>query len=236
MVDKDKNNNQSDWLNKIKEQAGVSEDDQKQTILDEDENEIEIEIKDKGEEKEETVIESEKKKESEKKEEIKEQPPEDKAPEHKEEPEVQVAEEKEKILSDHGQPVADESIITVSASLPKNIYAHFLLIDIDAPVREIRGVPRYIPISNTRTLIGRYAKAHVHLDDLATIEIKHAKLVFEDKNGNRDFFIYPINNAIVSVNRKSLSDEGIILKSGDLVEIGSADLIFFHCDLEGDNQ
>lgn len=237
MTEKDKNSsNQSDWLNKIKEQENVSEDDQKQTMLDEDENEVEIEveIKDKVEEKEEIAASEGETKDSEKEKETKEQAPEDKAPDENPEDKVkpEIKEEESKIRPCHEQPAAEEIISDVSAGLPKNFYAHFLLIDIDSSTREIRGLPRYMAINNARTLIGRYAKAHIHLDDPASVEIKHAKLIFEEKKGKRDFVIYQINNSNVSVNGRSLSGNGVALKSGDRVEIGSANLIFFHCDLE----
>jgi len=228
------NSNQSDWLKKIKEDDLVSED-QEQSISDEDENEIEVEIKDNVDEKEEVIsaeAESEKEESGEKEEQVIDQPSLVESSEHKEEPGAQIAEEKEEKPSDSEQSVSEETVSHVLTALPKNIYAHFLLINIDSPAKEIRGLPRYIPINNVKILIGRYAKAHIILDDPNNIEIKHAKLVFEDKNGNRNFYMYPINNATVYINGELLSDNGHVLKSGDLVKIGSAELIFFHYDLE----
>lgn len=245
MTDKDKNSNsKSDWLKKIKDQENVGEDDQKQTMLDEGENEVEIEveIKDKVEEKEKvSASESEEEKDSEKEEEIKEETSEDKVQDDKLEDKAQgdklenrvepAIEEESKMLPSAELPAAEESISDVREGLPKNIYAHFLLIDINAPVKEIRVLPRYIAINNSRTLIGRYSKAHICLDDPASVEIKHAKLIFEENKGQKAFVIYQINNSTVSVNGSSLSGNGVVLKSGDCVEIGSAKLIFFHRDL-----
>ena len=240
MTDKDNNrSNQSDWLNKIKEQGNVSEDDQKQTVLDEEEKEIEVEIKEtEVEEKKEEEIEPEGKKEKdsekkiidEEKEEIKDQEMLGELLENESEPETE--EEKAKEPLDEVVPEHKEQEDVGIVNLPKNMYAHFLLVDIDAPVKEIRGLPRYLLINNSRTLIGRYSKAHIFLDDPASIAIKHAKVIFEEKKGKKDFTIYQINDSNVSVNGISLSGEGIVLKSGDLVGIGSAKLLFFYCELE----
>lgn len=118
--------------------------------------------------------------------------------------------------------------------LPKGVYAHFLLIDIAGPVKKVRGIPRYLQLERAKTLIGRYSKAHVHLDDPDTVEKKHAKVIYEEREGKNGFVIYPIDHAQVTLNEGIVSSEGVVLKSGDRVEIGSADLIFFHRDLEKD--
>ncbi len=117
-------------------------------------------------------------------------------------------------------------------SLPAGVFAHFLLIDIAGPVKEIKGVPRYMQIKTTKTFIGRDARVHILLDDPATVEVKHAKLFYEERDGEKDFLIYPIGNADINVNGETVYTEGIILKTGDRIKIGSADLIFFHKDLE----
>jgi hypothetical protein len=229
------NSNKSNWLKKIKEDP-VSEEGHEQSILIEDENEIEVELKDIGYEKKEGIAsESEKEEPSKKEEKIIEEQPLAESTEPPEGLDIQIAEVKEEIIPDPEEPVSavtfcDSDVITV---LSKNLNAHFLLINIDSHVKDIRELPRYIPINNVRTLIGRYAKAHIILDDPNTIEIKHAKLIFEDKNGNTNFYMYPINNAMVSINGELLTDKGNVLKSGDLVKIGSADLIFFNLDLDG---
>jgi hypothetical protein len=118
--------------------------------------------------------------------------------------------------------------------LPEGVYAHFLLIDIAPPIKYVRGIPQYLEVKQTRTLIGSYVNAHVRLDDQNTVALKHAKLIYEERDRKREFVIYPIDPARVSVNGELVSSEGIALKSGDRVKIGSADLILFHKDLHED--
>jgi len=227
------NSNKSDWLKKIKEDPGAEEG-HEQSISDEDENEIEVELKDENIEKEEeTAVKDEKGDSDEKNEQVIDKPSLLESSKDKEEPDIQIAEVKEDIIPEPGEPVSEEIVPDVITVLPKDLYAHFLLINIDSRVKEIRELPRYLPINNAKILIGRYAKAHIILDDPHTVEIKHAKLIFEDKNGNRNFYLYPINNAVVSINGELLTDTGNILKSGDLVKIGSAALIFFRYDTDG---
>ena len=115
--------------------------------------------------------------------------------------------------------------------LPEGVYAHFLLIDIAPPIKYVRGIPQYLEVKQTRTLIGSYVNAHVRLDDQNTVALKHAKLIYEERDRKREFVIYPIDPARVSVNGEVVSSEGRVLKSGDRVKIGSADLILFHKDL-----
>ncbi len=130
------------------------------------------------------------------------------------------------------QDVADNiGLPTQIDGLPQGIYAHFLLTNISGLGRK-KGIPRYMKLEKTKTLIGKYASAHIRLDDEDTIEIKHAKIIFEDTGGKKDFVIYPINNASLSVNGSTVSDSGIVLHSGDTVEIGSAELIFFYKDIK----
>jgi sulfur carrier protein ThiS len=118
--------------------------------------------------------------------------------------------------------------------LPEGVYAHFLLIDIAPPIKSVRGIPQYLEVKQTRTLIGSYVNAHVRLDDQNTVALKHAKLIYEERNRKREFVIYPIDPARVSVNGEVVSSEGRVLKSGDRVKIGSADLILFHKKLQDD--
>lgn len=233
MDNEDINNNKSDWLNKIKKDV-VFKGDQEETILDEDENEIEVELKDKGEEKEKVIeVENKKKDLDEIEKPVIEQPSSAALSEHEKEPYNQIIEAKEEMMPDSEQAASNETASNVLIQLSKDLYAHFLLINIDSSMKEIRKLPRYIPINNARTLLGRYAKANIILDDPNSIEIKHAKLTFEDRSGKKKFYLYPINDAIVLINGESLTSTGNILKSGDLVKIGSACLIFFHYDLEG---
>lgn len=113
--------------------------------------------------------------------------------------------------------------------LPDSVYAHFLLININATEKEIRGVPRYLRIEKTRTLIGRYRKAHIYFDD-PKVSRKHAKVIYEERNKRVEFIISSIE-ADVYVNGKKVNTEGIALENGDTIEIGSARLIFFMKDL-----
>jgi hypothetical protein len=116
--------------------------------------------------------------------------------------------------------------------LPEGIYAHFLLIDIAPPIKYVREIPLYFPIKQTRTLVGSHINAHVRLDDQHTVQNKHAKVIYEEMEGKREFVIYPIERAQVFVNAKTVSSDGVALKSGDRVKIGSADLIIFHVDVK----
>jgi hypothetical protein len=116
--------------------------------------------------------------------------------------------------------------------LPKQIVAHFILIDIGGEVKKAREIPRYLPIYRLRTLAGRYVSAHIHLDDPATVQSKHAKIIYEEKGTKRSFTIYPIDQAAVAVNGKPLLMKGAVLASGDVVTIGSAQMIFFQKTLK----
>jgi sulfur carrier protein ThiS len=118
--------------------------------------------------------------------------------------------------------------------LPDGVYAHFLLIDIAPPIKYVRGIPQYLEVKQTRTLIGSYVNAHVRLDDQNTVALKHAKLIYEERDRKREFVIYPIDPARVSVNGEVVPSEGMVLKSGDRVKIGSADLILFLKELKED--
>ncbi len=126
----------------------------------------------------------------------------------------------------------DKKLSPLGPFLPEGIYAHFLLIDIAPAIKYVREIPLYFPIKQTRTLIGSHINAHVRLDDQHTVQNKHAKLIYEEMEGNREFVIYPIEQTQVFVNGKAVSSDGVALKSGDRVKIGSADLIIFHIDLK----
>ncbi len=126
----------------------------------------------------------------------------------------------------------DKKLSPLGPFLPEGIYAHFLLIDIAPAIKYVREIPLYFPIKQTRTLIGSHINAHVRLDDQHTVQNKHAKLINEEMKGNREFVIYPIEQTQLFVNGKSVSSDGVALKSGDRVKIGSADLIIFHIDVK----
>ncbi len=113
------------------------------------------------------------------------------------------------------------------AALPTGLFAHFLLIDIQAPVREMRGIPRYLRLQTCCTVIGRHAGARIFLDDAKTVEPKHARVVYEQREKSAEFVLYPVQDAQVLVNGKVISSEGVVCNSGDGVQIGSAHLIFF---------
>jgi hypothetical protein len=130
------------------------------------------------------------------------------------------------------RPTVEREETPLGPFLPDGVYAHFLLIDIAPAIKYVRELPLYFPIKQTRTLIGSYVNAHVRLDDQQTIETKHAKLIYEESEGKRGFVIYPIAQARVFVNGEILSEGGLLLKSGDRVRIGSADLIIFQKDLK----
>lgn len=175
-----------------------------------------------GEEKR-TVVEERQKREGEK---------EKSFPEKKVEEEAKKGEEKVQLDLEETKVEAVSSLL--GPQLPEGVYAHFLLIDIAPPIKYVRGIPQYLQINQTRTLIGSYVNAHIRLDDQETVETKHAKVIYEEKDGKREFVIYPIDQARVSVNGQIVSSKGMALRSGDRVKIGSADLILFHKDLRED--
>ncbi|MEE8176571.1 MAG: FHA domain-containing protein [Acidobacteriota bacterium] len=111
--------------------------------------------------------------------------------------------------------------------LPKGLFAHFLLIDIRAPVREMRGIPRYLQLEACCTVIGRHAGARIFLDDEKTVNPLHARVVYEQREKSAEFVLYPMEDAPVLVNGKGISSAGVVCNSGDGVQIGSAHLIFF---------
>ena len=133
-----------------------------------------------------------------------------------------------------GEEKVEEVPSPLGPLLPEGVYANFLLIDIAPSIKSVRGVPQYFQISQTRTLIGSYVNAHIRLDDPETVEKKHAKVVYEEKKGKGEFSIYPIGQSRVSVNSEVLGLKGKMLKNGDRVQIGSADLVLFHKDLRED--
>jgi len=152
-------------------------------------------------------------------------------------PEKKVEESKkgeEKAPLDLDRTKVEAILPPLGPELPEGVYAHFLLIDIAPPIKYVRGIPQYLEVKQTRTLIGSYVNAHVRLDDQNTVALKHAKLIYEERDRKREFVIYPIDPARVSVNGELVSSEGRVLKSGDRVKIGSADLILFHKDLQED--
>ena len=111
--------------------------------------------------------------------------------------------------------------------LPKGLFAHFLLIDIRAPVREMRGIPRYLRLEACCTVIGRHAGARIFLDDDKTVKPLHARLLYEQREKSAEFVLYPVEDAPVLVNGKEIASGGVVCNSGDGVQIGSAHLIFF---------
>ncbi|MCH8268536.1 MAG: FHA domain-containing protein [Acidobacteria bacterium] len=111
--------------------------------------------------------------------------------------------------------------------LPKGMFAHFLLTDIQAPVREMRGIPRYLRLEACCTVIGRHAGARIFLDDEKTVEPMHARVVYEQREKSAEFVLYPLKGAPVLVNGREIPSEGVVCNSGDGVQIGSAHLIFF---------
>ncbi len=121
-----------------------------------------------------------------------------------------------------------------NAKLPQGIYALFLLIDIGGPAKKFLRLPWYFHLEKVKTLIGRYSKALVHLDDPETVEVKHAKVTYGEKNGRNVFTLCPIEFAEVTKNSRPVPDKGTILENGDLVGIGSAQLIFFHKEVKED--
>jgi len=117
-----------------------------------------------------------------------------------------------------------------SMALPKGLYAHFLLVDIDAPVRETRGIPRYLPVDTCSAWIGRKAGVRIFLDDAKTVAPIHAKIEY-NPDAQSDFVLTPHGGSRVLVNGKPAPAQGVVCQNGDWVQIGSARLIFFSKNL-----
>jgi hypothetical protein len=111
--------------------------------------------------------------------------------------------------------------------VPKDLLAYLILIDIGGEMRQARQFPQYFQIQRLRTLAGRHAKAHIHLDDEATVRPEHAKIIYQEREDRWFFTIHPLPPGAVTVNETPVAEEGVVLKSGDLVGIGSAKLVFF---------
>lgn len=135
--------------------------------------------------------------------------------------------------------VSPESAAPVTAAagnrLPQELLAVLILIDIGGEMRQARQIPQYFQIQRVRTLVGRHAKAHIHLDDAATVRPEHARLFFQEKDGSMFFTIHPFSAGTVTVNETPVTEKGVVLKSGDLVACGSAKLVFFLKNLRGED-
>lgn len=117
----------------------------------------------------------------------------------------------------------------VAGRLPKDVFACIALIDIGVKTREL---PRFFPLKRMRTLAGRHVRAQINLDDEHTVKPEHARIVFHEEKGKSSFNIFPLSEAVVRVNGTPVSTSGVALKSGDLVTMGSATLIFFQKNLK----
>ncbi len=131
--------------------------------------------------------------------------------------------------------IASDEISGISSIRPRplqnGIYAHFLLVDIASPVREIRGVPRYLPVKETPTFLGRNEKVQILLDDPWTVDLWHARVDLRESDERALFVLYAVEKAKVTVNGEIVGNDGCPLKSEDIVQIGSAQLIFFQRDM-----
>jgi len=113
--------------------------------------------------------------------------------------------------------------------LPKDVFACIALIDIGVKTREL---PRFFPLKRLRTLAGRHVRAQINLDDEHTVKPEHARIAYHEQDGKSSFSIFPLSEATVRVNGTPVSASGVVLKSGDLVTMGSATLIFFQKNLK----
>jgi hypothetical protein len=108
--------------------------------------------------------------------------------------------------------------------LPKDVFACIVLIDIGVKTREL---PRFFPLKRIRTLAGRHVRAQINLDDEHTVKPEHARIAYSEQEGRPFFSIFPLSEGTVRVNGSPVSASGVVLKSGDLITMGSATLIFF---------
>jgi len=149
-------------------------------------------------------------------------------PPQQEEPPPEPSQREEAQASSPGPSASD---LPGNEPLPPGVLAHLLLIEIAGTARRNRELPRYLPLKKYRSLAGRHVKANLNLDDESTVAIKHAKIIYEERENRERFVIYPIDTASVYVNDSQVSGAGMPLVSGDLVAIGSARLIFFQKNL-----
>jgi hypothetical protein len=99
-------------------------------------------------------------------------------------------------------------------------------------MKQTRGLPRFFPLKMTRTLAGRHVRAHILLDDEATVLPEHARILYEEKDGQPLFVIDPVGGGPVTVNGITVYGGGAVLANGDVIRIGSATLIFYYKDLK----
>ncbi|AEB10742.1 FHA domain-containing protein [Desulfobacca acetoxidans] len=120
---------------------------------------------------------------------------------------------------------------TSDRELPPHIIAHLVLLDIGSPAKGGRELPRYFTLKEQRSLLGRHRQAHVHLFDAATINPKHARIVFQPLTDDLGFIIQPIGESVVRVGGRQIDSQGVLLKNGDSINLGSARLLFFYKDI-----
>jgi len=116
--------------------------------------------------------------------------------------------------------------------LPEDLLAYLILFDIGGEMRQARKIPQYFQLWRRSTLAGRHAKAHIHLDDEATVRPEHAKILCQERDGRWSFTLYPLSSEGVKVNEKPVDEGGVVLTNGDVVSIGSAKLVFFMKNLK----
>lgn len=130
---------------------------------------------------------------------------------------------------------SSKTVIPSGNRLPKDLLAYLILIDIGGEMRQARQIPQYFQIQRLRTLAGRHARAQIHLDDEATVRPEHARVVCQEKEGRWFFTIHSLSPGAVTVNETPVGEGGVVLKSGDLVGIGSAKLVFFMKSLKDED-
>jgi hypothetical protein len=65
------------------------------------------------------------------------------------------------------------------------------------------------------------------LDDPKTVQLKHASIVLQNGDSGAAFVLSPIAGGRVHLNGNVVPPDGAPCRNGDMVEIGSARLIFF---------
>ncbi|HAY21726.1 MAG TPA: hypothetical protein DCY27_06085 [Desulfobacterales bacterium] len=132
-------------------------------------------------------------------------------------------------------PVIPKPVLPSGSQLPQDLLAYLILIDIGGEMRHARQIPQYFQIQRLRTLAGRHARAHIHLDDEVTVRPEHARIIYQEKDGRWFFTIHSLSPGAVTVNETPVGEGGVVLKSGDLVGIGSAKLVFFMKSLKDED-
>ncbi len=126
-------------------------------------------------------------------------------------------------LTQRATPRPDDAATTE----PKRVVALLVLVRTPQPVR--RG--QIIPLKKSKTIVGRGNQAGCFLDDGAVAEA-HAYILCSERPGQCGFEWHAMAANTGRING-ILASEGQRLRSGDRIELGESELVFFETELKG---